>query len=66
MKRMAEETVGYEERSEEEKVALVLDEDCRDLKAGKAIECIRGEKDSLLQRAKDESIVVPQPPHLMT
>ena len=35
---MAEVTAGFEERSDKEKVALVLDEGCRDLKAGKAIE----------------------------
>ena len=40
MKRRAEVTAGFEERSDEEKVALVLDEDCRDLKAEKAIECM--------------------------
>ena len=40
MKRMAEVTAGFEERSDEEKVALVLDEGCRDVKAGKAIECM--------------------------
>ena len=37
---MAEVTAGFEEQSDEEKVALVLDESCRDLKAGKAIECM--------------------------
>ena len=40
MKRMAEVTAGFEERGDEEKVTLVLDEGCRDLKAGKAIECM--------------------------
>ena len=40
MKRRAEVTAGFEERSDEEKVALVLDEGCKDLKAGKAIECM--------------------------
>ena len=39
MKRMAEVTAGFEEQSDKEKVALVLDEGCRDVKAGKAIEC---------------------------
>ena len=33
MKRMAEVTAEFEERSDEEKVALVLDEGCRDVKA---------------------------------
>ena len=40
MKRMAQVTAGFEERGDEEKVKLVLDEGCRDLKAGKAIECM--------------------------
>ena len=40
MKGMAEVTAGFEEQSDEEKVALVLDEGCRDVKAGKAIECM--------------------------
>ena len=40
MKRMAEVTAGFEERGGKEKVTLVLDEGCRDLKAGKAIECM--------------------------
>ena len=40
MKRMAEVTAGFEEQSDEEKVALVLNEGCRDVKAGKAIECV--------------------------
>ena len=40
MKRMAEVTAGFEERSDKEKVALVLDKGCRDVKAGKAIECM--------------------------
>ena len=39
MKRMAQVTAGFEERSDEEKVALVLD-GCRDVKAGKAIKCM--------------------------
>ena len=38
MKKMAELTTGFEERGDEEKVTLVLDEGCRDLKVGKAIE----------------------------
>ena len=38
MKRIAEVSTGFEERGDKEKVTLVLDEDCRDLKAGKAIE----------------------------
>ena len=37
---MVEVTVGFEEQDDEEKVTLVLDEGCRDLKAGKAIECM--------------------------
>jgi len=37
MKRMAELTTMFEERGDE-KMTLVLDEGCRDLKAGKAIE----------------------------
>ena len=41
-------TAGFQERSDEEKVALVLDEDCRDLKAGKPLS-VCGERDSLLQ-----------------
>ena len=40
MKRMAEVTAGFEEQSDEEKVALALDEGCRDVTAGKAIECM--------------------------
>ena len=40
MKRMEEVIAGYEERSDEEKVVLVLNEGCRDLKAGRAIECM--------------------------
>ena len=35
MKRMAEVTAGFEERCDKEKVTLVLDEGCIDLKAGK-------------------------------
>ena len=31
MKRMADVTAGFEERGDEEKVTLVLDEGCRDL-----------------------------------
>ena len=38
MKRMAGVTAGFEEQGDEEKVTLVLDEGCRDLKAGNAIE----------------------------
>ena len=38
MKRMAELTTMFEERGDEKKMTLVLDEGCRDLKAGKAIE----------------------------
>ena len=38
MKRMAEVTTGFEERGVGEKMTLVLNEGCRDLKAGKAIE----------------------------
>ena len=34
MKRMAEVTTGFEERCDEEKVTLVLNEGCRDFKAG--------------------------------
>ena len=37
VKRMAEVTAGFEERGEKERVTLVLDEGCRNLKAGKAI-----------------------------
>ena len=37
---MAEVTPGFEERGDEEKVTLVLDEGYRDLKVGKAIECM--------------------------
>ena len=40
MKRMAEVTPAFEERGDEEKVTLVLDESCKDLKTGKAIECM--------------------------
>ena len=41
MKRMAlEVTAEFEQQSDEENVALVLDEGCRDVKAGKAIECM--------------------------
>ena len=40
MKRIAEVTAGFEERGDKQKVTLVLDKDCRDLKAGKAIECM--------------------------
>ena len=40
MKRMAEVTAGFEGQGGKEKVTLVLDEGCRDLKAGKAIECM--------------------------
>ena len=40
MKRMGEVIAGYEERNDEGKVILVLNEGCRDLKAGKAIECM--------------------------
>ena len=40
MKRMVEVTPGFEERGDKEKATLMLDEGCRDLKAGKAIECI--------------------------
>ena len=31
---------GFEERGDEEKVTLVLNEGCRDLKPGKASECM--------------------------
>ena len=37
IKRMVDVTAGFEERGDED-VTLVLDEGCRDLKAGKAIE----------------------------
>ena len=40
MKRMAEVTPGFEDRGDEEKVTLVLDEGYRVLKARKAIECM--------------------------
>ena len=40
MKRIAEVTAGFEERGDKQKVTLVLDKGCRDLKAGKAIECM--------------------------
>ena len=40
MKRMTEVTAGIEERVDSEKVVLVLDEVCRNLTAGKAIECM--------------------------
>ena len=40
MKRMAEVTAGFEKQGNEEKVTLVLDEGCRDLKAGKGIVCM--------------------------
>ena len=40
LKRMAEVTAGFEEQDDEEKMTLVLDEGCRNLKAGKAIECM--------------------------
>ena len=40
MKRMAELTARFEERGDEGKVTLVLDEGCRDLKAGKVNECM--------------------------
>ena len=40
MKRMAEMITVYEERSDKEKVAFVLDEGCRNVKAGKGIECM--------------------------
>jgi len=40
MKRMVEVILGFEERGDEEKVTLMLDEGCRDWKAGKAIECM--------------------------
>ena len=39
MKEMVEVTARFEERGEE-KVALALDEGCRDLKAEKFIECM--------------------------
>ena len=41
MKRIAEVTAGFEEQGDKQKVTLVLDKGCRDLKAGKAIECMR-------------------------
>ena len=40
MKRMTEVTAGFEKRGDKEKVTLVLDESCKDLKAEKAIECM--------------------------
>ena len=53
---MAEVTAGFEEQSDEEKVALVLDEGCRDLKAGKAIECMWSTvRDSQLQSSHKQA-----------
>ena len=40
MKRMPEVTAGFEDRGDKEKVALVWDGCCRDLKVGKATECM--------------------------
>ena len=40
MKRMTDMIIGYEELSDKEKVALVLDVGCRDMMAGKGIECM--------------------------
>ena len=40
MKGMAEVTARFEVRGDEEKGTLVLNEGCRDLKAGKAIEAM--------------------------
>ena len=40
MKRMAEMAARFEEQGDKEKMALMLDEGCGDLKAGEAIECM--------------------------
>ena len=40
MKRMPEVTAGFEDQGDKEKVALVWDGCCRDLKVGKATECM--------------------------
>ena len=40
IKRMAEVTAGFKAQIDKEKVALALEEGCRDVNAGKAIECM--------------------------
>ena len=63
MKRMTEVTAGFEERGDEEKVTLVLDDGCRNLKTEKAIECTwRKRFCSLEQIATVGSIGVPSSP----
>ena len=63
MKRMAKLTTGFEERGDEE-VALVLNEGCRDLKAGKAIRACGG-RDSILQNSWPGSGLLVFPLHLL-
>ena len=50
MKRMAEMAARFEEQGDKEKVILMLDEGCRDLKAGKAIECMWIDEEILFSR----------------
>ena len=60
-KEMVEVTAGFEEWSDKEKVALVLDEGCRDLKAGKPLS-VCGERDSLLQSSHRRAYWYPPVP----